>query len=299
MDWLARMNGALGYIEEHLTENINLEEVAKIAYCSVYHFQRMFSFITDVPLSEYIRRRRLTLAALELQSSNIKVIDLALKYGYDSPISFARAFQNQHGVAPSLARDRGVQLKAYPRISFHITIKGDVAMDYRIIEKEAFKVYGIEEIFTTENGENLRAIPKFWKQAMDDGRFEKLVKSNNCGNSEGLCPVNAICDYRRTEGSTFPYMLFSLLTDKCNTEGYTIIDIPAATWAIFKSREHTIEETTNVIQDLTKRVYTEWLPTANYEKVHGYELEMYYNNPESGKCFCETWIRVVPKGQLV
>jgi AraC family transcriptional regulator len=295
MDWLDRMNGAISFIEEHLTEEINFEEVAKVACCSVYHFQRMFSFITDVPLSEYIRRRRLTLAAFELQNSNAKIIDLAVKYGYDSPISFARAFQNQHGVTPSLARDKGVQLKAYPCISFHITIKGDVAMNYRIIEKEAFMVYGIEEIFTTENGGNLEEIPKFWKNTFDDGRYDKLVKSANIENGKGLCPVNAICDYRQTGGSTFPYMLFTFMTDKSNTEGYSVIEVPSGTWAVFKSREHSIEETPNVIQDLIKRVYTEWLPTANYEKVNGYELEMYYENPETGKYFDETWIRVVPK----
>ncbi len=295
MDWLGRMNGALNFIEEHLADEIDYEEVARIACCSVYHFQRMFSFITDIPLSEYIRRRRLTLAAFELQNSNVKVIDLALKYRYDSPVSFARAFQNQHGAAPSLARDKGVRLKAYPRISFHITIKGDVAMDYRIIEKEAFTVYGIEEIFTTENGENLRAIPDFWAQAMKDGRMDRLGESTNFNGIRDLTPVNAICDYSSTGGSTFPYMLFAFKADKSNTDGYRVLEVPAATWAIFKSREHTEEETTAVIQDLIKRVYTDWLPTANYEKVNGFELEMYYGNPGSGKCYCETWIRVAPK----
>lgn len=182
MDWLDRMNGAIGYLEDHLEEEVDYEEVAKLTCCSVYHFQRLFSFIINIPLSEYVRRRRLTLAAFELQNSDIKVIDVAVKYSYDSPVSFARAFQNQHGVAPSLARDRGVQLKAYPRLSFQITIKGDVPMDYRIIEKKAFTVYGIEGIFTSENGENLKAIPEFWMKTMQDGRFEKLVKSTN--NSE-------------------------------------------------------------------------------------------------------------------
>lgn len=296
MDWLDRMNGALNFIEEHLTDDIDFDEVARIACCSVYHFQRLFSFITDIPMSEYIRRRRLTLAAFELQESNVKVIDLAVKYGYDSPISFTRAFQNQHGVAPSLARGKGVQLKAYPRISFQITIKGDVAMDYRIIEKEAFKVFGLEGIFNTENGENLKAIPKFWLQSMEDGSFDKLVKTAGPNNVNGLCPVNAICDYRTTGGSSFPYMLFAYLTDKSNTDGYTVVDVPASTWAVFKTREHTEEETSGVIQDLFRRVYTDWLPTANYEKVHGYELELYFDNPETGKCYCEAWIRVVPKG---
>jgi len=296
MDWLEKMNGAINYIEENLTETINFEEVARRACTSVYHFQRMFSFITDIPLSEYIRRRRLTLAAFEIQDSDVKVIDLSLKYGYDSPISFARAFQNQHGITPSLARDKGVELKAYPRISFHITIKGDVAMDYKIVEKESFKVYGIEEVFTAENGENLKAIPVFWKEVLQDGRYERLASSGGRKDSNGLCPVNAVCDYRNTGGSTFPYMLFVFENENSKKEGYTTIDIPSATWAVFKSKEHTIEETSSVMQDLIKRVYTDWIPTANYEKIAGYELEMYYEKPESGKFYCETWIRVAPKG---
>jgi AraC family transcriptional regulator len=292
MDWLGRMNGAVSLIEENLTEDIDFEEVARMACCSSYHFQRMFSFITNIPLSEYIRRRRLTLAAFELQKSEIKIIDLAIKYGYDSPISFARAFQNQHGVTPSLARDKGVQLKAYPRISFQISLKGDVAMDYRIIKKDAFKVYGIEGIFTTENGENLKAIPKFWTDTLKEGRYDKLAKSANIENSKGQCTINAVCDYRKTGGNTFPYMLFAFMTDVSNADGYTVIDIPSATWAIFKSREHLIEETSEVFQDLSKRVYTEWLPTASYEKIDGHELEMYYENPETGKFYCEAWIKV-------
>lgn len=292
MDWLDRMNGAVSYIEDNLTEEIDFKEVASMACCSAYHFQRMFSFIIDVPLSEYIRRRRLTLAAFELQSSDVKIIDLAVKYGYDSPVSFARAFQNQHGVTPTLARDKGVELKAYPRITFQISIRGDVAMDYRIIKKDGFTVYGIEGIFTSENGENLKAIPEFWTNSFQDGSYAKLVKSTNLEESKGLCPVNAVCDYRTTDGNTFPYMLFAQMTDVSNAEGYTIIDVPAATWAIFKSREHSIEETSVVFQDLHKRVYTEWLPTANYEKLWGHDIEMYYENPKTGKFFCESWIKV-------
>lgn len=116
MDWLDRMNGAMDFIETHLDERINYEEVAKTACCSAYHFQRMFAFITDVPLSEYIRRRRLTIAAFELQCSDVKVIDVALKYGYESPEAFSRAFKALHGVMPTLARSNGMALKAFPRM---------------------------------------------------------------------------------------------------------------------------------------------------------------------------------------
>ncbi len=121
MEWLESMNAAVDYIESHLTDDISYERAARLACCSAYHFQRMFSYITGVPLSEYIRRRRLTLAAFELQSNRVKVIDTALKYGYESPEVFSRAFRKMHGIMPVSARVAGVSFKAYPRMTFHIT----------------------------------------------------------------------------------------------------------------------------------------------------------------------------------
>ena len=112
MDWLNRMNKVMDYIEANLAGEISYDKAAQIACCSTYHFQRMFSFITDIPLSEYIRHRRLTLAAFELQTSDIKVVDVALKYGYESPEAFSRAFKNLHGIVPVSARDIGITLKA-------------------------------------------------------------------------------------------------------------------------------------------------------------------------------------------
>ncbi len=156
MDLLTRMSLAIAYVEDNLTSDIDQEVLARIACCSIHNFYRMFSFITDISLTEYIRRRRLTLAAIELQSSDIKVIDLAVKYGYDSPVSLSRSFQTLHGLTPKEARADGVTLKAYPRISFQITIKGEKEMDYRIESKEAFQVFGYECIFRTD-GSDLNA----------------------------------------------------------------------------------------------------------------------------------------------
>ncbi|MHC1747103.1 MAG: helix-turn-helix domain-containing protein [Cellulosilyticaceae bacterium] len=138
MTWLERMNSAMDYIERNLTGTIDYTQLAQIACCSVYHFQRMFSFISGVALSEYIRRRRLTMAAIELQNKNTKIIDIALKYGYESPEAFSRAFKNMHSVTPTLARNTGITLKAYPQMTFHLSIKGGFEMNYRIEEKEAF-----------------------------------------------------------------------------------------------------------------------------------------------------------------
>lgn len=145
MDSLTRLNEALNYVEENLLYTVDMKEVARIACCSEYHFTRMFSFLSGVTFSEYIRRRRLTLAAMELGRNDSKIIDLALKYGYTSPDSFTRAFQSMHGVTPSEVRDHSPSLKAFPRMTFQLSIQGGSEMNYRIEEKEAFRIVGISE----------------------------------------------------------------------------------------------------------------------------------------------------------
>ncbi len=289
MKWLDNMNNAITYIENNLLEKMDYERVAQAALCSSYQFQRMFTFITNIPLSEYVRRRKMTLAAFELQNSNIKIIDLALKYGYDSPEAFTRAFQLLHGITPTNARKPGTVIKAYPRMSFQITIKGDSEMNYKIVQKEAFRVYGIEGIFDMKDGENLKEIPMFWKELMNNGAYDKLVQSANYPSS-----LNAICCYRELEGTKFPYMICSLETPLSDTSGYTVVSVPASTWAILSNEPHPIEDTPSETQKLVSRVYTDWLPTANYDIIHGYDFEMYYYTAD-GKCYEETWIRVSAK----
>jgi AraC family transcriptional regulator len=157
------MNLAMEYIERHLTDEINPSELAGIAGCSAYHFVRMFSFISGIPLSEYIRRRRLTAAAFDLQRDGTKVIDVAMKYGYDSPTSFNRAFQNLHGIPPKEARVKGSLLKSYPVMSFHLSVRGDVQMNYRTEGKGEFNIVGIKERMTMVAGEeNFKRITELW-----------------------------------------------------------------------------------------------------------------------------------------
>ena len=289
MNWYERMNKAINYIEENLGGRIDFDEIAKITCQSAVNFQRTFSIVTDITVNEYIRRRRMTLAAFEMQNSSVKVIDVALKYGYESPEAFTRAFKEIHGISPMAARKEGIPLKSYPRLTFLLTVKGDVVMDYRIESKEAFKVYGIERIFTTENGKHLEEIPNFWLDAIKSGELEKLAKSTN-----GTSNVHSVCQYRETGDNTFPYMLFAFETKESEKDGYAELEVPSATWAIFRTGTHTEAETSGELQSLIKRVYTDWLPTANYEKVDGYELELYFRT-DDGKCYCETWMRVLPK----
>lgn len=289
MSWHERMNQAIAFIEDHLLENVDFDRVSSIVGQSAINFQRTFSIITNISVYEYIRRRRMTMATFELQNSRSKVIDVALKYGYESPEAFARAFKEIHGVSPSAARKEGIELKSFPRITFLLTVKGDVAMDYRIESKQPFTVYGMERIFTTENNSNLKDIPNFWLDCANDGRLDQLGASMNENGR-----IHAICDYRQMGNNTFPYMICAFKTKNSKTEGYTQVDVPAATWAIFKTEKHTEDQTASSLQNLIRRVYTDWLPTANYVKVDGYEMELYWET-EDGMFYCETWIRVVHK----
>lgn len=145
MNLLEEMNNALSYIEEQLAGEINYREAARLAMCSEYHFKRMFSFLAGIPLSEYVRRRRLTLAAFDLQHSPLRIIDIAVTYGYSSPDAFTKAFQLFHGITPSEARLNGQPLKAFPRMTFQLTVRGGNEMNYRIEEKEAFRIAGLHK----------------------------------------------------------------------------------------------------------------------------------------------------------
>ncbi|HKM34529.1 MAG TPA: effector binding domain-containing protein [Lachnospiraceae bacterium] len=297
MDWLTKMNAAVDYIEDNLTGEIDLNVVCRKACCSSYNFQRMFSFITDIPLAEYIRRRRLTVAALDLQNSNLKVIDLALKYGYDSAASFARAFNALHGVTPSQARQPGVKLKAYPKISFQISIKGEKEMNYRIETKEAFDVFGIETIASLTGDEGYLSPPELWQQCHKDGEYERLME--NAGDlpdfiPQDLCKIHAVENYRKTEANTFPYMLCAFVSRNSNTEGYKTVHIPAQTYAIFSSEKFSWgDDFFNVLTTMQKRFYGEWLPTANYERADAANFEIYGGTKDYG--YIELWFPVKTK----
>ncbi len=299
MDILDRMSQAIAYVEDNMTGTIVQVELAQIAGCSFYNFCRMFSYMTDITLTEYIRRRRLTLAAIELQSSEVKVIDLALRYGYDSPVSFSRAFQKLHGVTPTKARADGVTLKAYPRISFQISIKGEKEMDYRIESKEAFQIFGYEGVFSIDavslNGDNPHEL---WNRNQASGAYEKLVA--DAGDlppfvSQGLCKVHGVCDYKETEPGTFAYMQCAFKSKNSNTDGYSVVDVPAYTWVILPSEKFKWENVVEVINKLNKRFYMEWLPTSEYEQAAGINFEVYGGDLEMG--YVELWYPVQKKSE--
>ena len=282
MDWIKRLNAAINYIEEHLTEEPDYDRLGKIACCSAYHFQRMFGYMAGVPLSEYIRRRRMSRAAVDLQNGDQRIIDVAAKYGYESPTAFNRAFQSVHGFAPSQTREAGRTLTSFPAISFQMTIKGAVQMDYRIETREAFRIVGVSAPLEREIEKNFEAVPRMWGKAAQDGTIAQLAGLMDT-RPQGILGVSAC--YGAAEQWRY-YIAVASTLPAPNFEEYTV---PAATWAIFSGQGSGVS-----IQTLEQRIVTEWLPTSGYEYGDGPDVEIYFDpTPENTRY--EVWIPVIKR----
>jgi len=266
MDLLRNMNRALHYIEENLTNDIDFREVARLALCSEYHFKRMFSFLAGITLSEYIRRRRLTLAAFELKDSNIKVIDVAIKYNYSSPDSFTRAFQNLHGITPSEAKKNGSSLKAFPKMTFQLSIKGGNEMNYRIEEKEAFHIVGIKErVPIIFHGVNPK-IAAMW-ESLNDETVRKLKELSNVTPLGLLSASLNFSEGRMEEKGQLDHYIGVATTKDC-PDDLVQLEVPAGIWAVFEA----VGPFPETLQNVWGRIYSEWFPSSNYEQVEGPEI---------------------------
>lgn len=290
MDLLARLNQAMTYIEENLAEDIDLKVAAKLAHCSEYHFSRMFSFLAGITLSEYIRRRRLTLAAFELQTSNLRILDVAVKYGYKSADAFTRAFQSLHGMLPSSVKSHATSLKAYPRMTFQLTIQGGSAMNYRIVEKEPFRIVGIMKRVPIQfNGVNTE-ISDMWNNLTTD-HIDQLKKLSNI---EPLGIIQASTNFseeRMEENGELDHYIGVATTFEC-PEQLEKLEVPSRTWAVFEA----IGPFPDTLQNVWGRIYSEWFPSANYELTTGPEILWNESKDVSSPTFkSEIWIPVVKK----
>lgn len=302
VDWLQRMNRAIDYIEGNLEGQIDYEQLARIALCSVYQFQRMFSFVVEIPLSEYIRRRRLTLAAFDLQNRNHKVTDIALKYGYETPESFSRAFHSLHGLTPTSARAAGSRLTAYPRISFQMILKGVAGMNYRIEKRDAFQVFGLEGIYGMDTIANEQgvSIPEVWQQLWADGEYSRFKQGvaedwhREGSFSPELGIMLAYDSYRFTSNTTFPYLIGCYKSADRKVEGYTIVDVPASTWAIFSTLNDGNGSGNYDLRSLKNRIFLEWMQTSKFTILDGGNFEM-YGTDKDGYEYCELWYRIEEK----
>jgi len=264
MDWLKGMNNVVEHIEGNLTQPIQYESLSRIVGCSVYEFSRIFSFMARMSISEYIRRRRLSQAVFDIQDGSEKIIDIALKYCYESPTAFTRAFKELHGTTPLSARKLGISLKTYPPISFLLTIKGVNEMDFRIEKMDSFKIMGLAGYFTP--GEEWK--DSLWGQFLDggdgpdgSGTFNKALwnKGNPSYYTEPFWQVGAT-DYHSVDGKTPVIIGAEYKGLKPDIKGITLQNIPDATWAVFAFKG----ETGSKVGEAITRIVTEWFPHSQY-----------------------------------
>nr|WP_321001562.1 AraC family transcriptional regulator [Blautia coccoides] len=274
MDWMQRINRVMDYVEEHLRDEMDEEEISRIIACPYQNFQSLFGQVTNISFSEYIRRRKLTMAAYDLQNSDEKVMDIALKYGYQSGDAFRVAFRKMHGVNPTEVRQNAVPLMFYCRLEFQVTVKGVESMKYTIEEKEAFKVLGTR--MTTPYGGGTWAVVK------SDGTNEKMREISGDFFDLGLC-------FGFQEDGSNDYMC-AVLWDGPETEGFVTYEYPPATWLIFRTKGKISD---NVLGNLWRQINQEFLPQSQYAKCGLPTIEKYiFWNEAEDLGEVEVWIPV-------
>lgn len=270
------LQNAIQYIEDNLTEELQITDIAAKAYVSSFHFQRLFGVLCGMTVSEYIRNRRLACAATELTAEDARVIDIAMKYGYDSPDSFTRAFTKFHGISPSAAKEKGAHLKAFAPLRIKLTLEGGSMMEYKIVEKSEFTVMGRSRSFNTDT--SYSEIPKFWQEHY------------STGGGETVSGVFGVC--MDSDGKNFDYLIADLYMPWNKIpEGYTTKVIPAGTWAVFPCKGPTVE----TLQSVNTKIWSEWVPNCReYALAGNYNLEVYLLPPQEdpAKNYCEIWIPV-------
>lgn len=284
MEGLQRMLHAIEFVEKNLDNDLFIEDIARSACMSKFHFQRMFHMLTSYTVSEYIRNRRITVAAQELVYSNSKVIDVAMKYGYESPEAFTKAFRKIHGISPTVAKKNSQSLKAYPKLSFQIQLKGDVEMDYKIVEKKTFTVVGKSIRTTTLEGENNKRIAAFWNESNENGFTEELAK--NCG-SLGL--IGICMDFDKQQ-ENLTYLICAEKQMENVPSDWEEKEIPAASWAVFPVHG----AMPDAMPKIWERIFSEWFPATGYEHAGGPEMEVYLSDadPSSEDYYSEIWIPI-------
>lgn len=281
MDWITAIENAIGFIEENITEDLTAGRIAMEVNTSAFYFQKGFSMLCGYTVGEYIRMRRLSLAGGELLSSDIKVIDLAVKYGYDSPDSFTKAFTRFHGCTPTDVRRSGANIKSFAPLHIKLTLDGGTVMEYRIEKKPAFKVMGVSKLFSYESA--ARDIPEFWNRAyvMQDPK-----------------PVSGMYGINLDEemaGNQFRYMIADdFVAEIAEKRHLDVHEIPEHAWAVFPCRG----PMPLPMQKVNRRIFSEWLPASGYEIAEGYNIE-YYSDPSAFRMgmqdpeyYTEVWIPV-------
>lgn len=277
-------NEAIKYIENHLGDHIDLNKVGEIAGCTGHHFSKIFLYLTDMTLTTYIRNRRMTLACYDLQDKK-KVIDIALKYGYDSPTAFNRAFKKVHGVAPSKVNKKDVKLNYHEPISFNIDIKGNRKFTYSIENKPAIRIVGTKEKYPIDLEENFNKVPIQWFKATVTGKIRRLLKMNN-QEKKALLGVSVF-----DEHGMFDYYI-ATETDEVAPKNFSEYILKEQTYAVFEC----VGAIPKALQELQKNIITDWLPASVYEYANAPDVEVYFEGDRDSDDYkCEVWLPVVKK----
>ena len=268
--WIEGFQESIDFIEQNLTEELDIEAIAGKAVLSPFYYQRIFGALCGMTVGEYIRARRMTLAAQELNGKDVKVIDIAVKYGYDSPDSFAKAFQKFHGITPSQAKEPGAPLRSFAPLHIKITMEGGTMMDYRIVEKAPFTIVGVKRPFNSDT--SYQEIPKFWDEWLAQGEKRPIM------GTFGVC--------LDMKGKDFDYWIADLyfpwedIPEGCETRV-----IPGSAWAQFPC-------TMKTLQDTNTKIWSEWLPALQgYSLAGEYDIEV-YRPPEEGSDEMKVYIWV-------
>ena len=285
MEWTDAVQSAIEFMEQHITENISAEDVANHVHISSFYFQKGFRMLCGFSVIEYIRKRRLALAGGDLATTDIKIIDIAMKYGYGSPDSFTKAFTRFHGVSPTMVRKEDVMIKTFAPLKLEISLKGGYFMNYKIIDKESFTVLGVSKEFNYENCK--QEIPLFWQRHYEEG------------NGKYVCGMFGINIDEKMGNDSFEYLIADLYDSKMEIpEGFVTRTIPAFTWAVFSC----VGPMPTALQDVSTKIFSEWLPALKeYEFAAGYCVEMYDapdkypNGTQDENYHTEIWIPIQKK----
>lgn len=293
MNWIQGVQRAIDYVEENITKEIDLEEAAKRTYASSFHFQRIFGILCGFSLGDYIRMRRLSLAAEELSKGRAKVIDVALKYGYDTPESFSRAFMRFHGISPSEAK-RGGQVRIFTPLSVKLSLTGGRKMDYRIEKRDSFAlVCKRKRVKKPESATAVADIQAMWREFGEDGTLRRLI---DCVPENPVMKgLLGICFTSELESQQFPYGIGAEYDGRAVDDDFEIVTVPASSYAVFTCKGKMPDAFTETYH----RIVTEFFPqSSQYEYAQSVEFEVYPSDDTSDPNYqCEIWIAVKEKAE--
>lgn len=293
MEWYTMLQRAIDYMEEHLLEEINYEDVARQVHMSSYEFHRTFSCLAGMTANTYIRNRRLALAGKELMETGARITEMAFKYGYETPESFTKAFSRFHGVAPKYAKDAGVKLKFFHPLVIKITMEGGKIMNYRMEQTKEKKFIAMVRSFQNKiiNDEENQEIPNFWSECQERNLLEPIRKLR----PEGKRDLYGLCSPTKKEEATFDYGIGVLVDEETLSfdekemldAGYQLWTVEPGDYVVFEC----MGEDGSCISETWAGFYKEFLPQMGYEASEATDYEIYFEQEKEG-LFCELWIPI-------